>query len=46
MRAFAVPSFGEPPSVLDLPIPTGDSEVSFACGLRESTRWTAISRDG
>ena len=26
MRAFAVRSFGEPPSVLDLPAPTGDSE--------------------
>jgi NADPH:quinone reductase-like Zn-dependent oxidoreductase len=26
MRAFAVRSFGEPPSVLDLPVPTGDSE--------------------
>jgi NADPH:quinone reductase-like Zn-dependent oxidoreductase len=26
MRAFAVRSFGETPSVLDLPVPTGDSE--------------------
>ena len=26
MRAFAVRSFGGPPSVLDLPVPTGDSE--------------------
>jgi NADPH2:quinone reductase len=27
MRAFAVPSFGEPPSVLDIPIPTDDNQV-------------------
>ena len=27
MRAFAVPRFGEPPSVHDLPVPTADAEV-------------------